>query len=126
MPRLIKFHIPVKSLFIVATIIAGLHITSLHITSLYAQQSPQFSQYTMNEFLINPAVAGVDGRTILSMTARKDWVGFSDGITTPQTYAISIQSRILKSQYNISSNKGGGNKLKKQSKIKIVDEGNYN
>jgi type IX secretion system PorP/SprF family membrane protein len=114
MPRLIKFHIPVKFLFIIATIITGLCINSL-----YAQQSPQFSQYTMNEFLINPAVAGVDGRTILSMTARKDWVGFSDGINTPQTYAISFQSRILKSQYNISSNKGGGNKLKKQSKGRV-------
>ncbi len=88
------------------------------IVPLNAQQSPRFSQYNMNEFLINPSVAGADGRTILSMTARKEWMGFSDGINTPQTYALSFQTRLLKNSSDVTPKKRG-NKLKRQSKGRV-------
>ena len=64
-----------------------------------AQQLPRFSQYYFNEFLINPAIAGYDGRTIVNLSARKQWVGFSDN--TPQTALVSAQTRLLKQPYRI-------------------------
>lgn len=66
-----------------------------------AQQLPRFSQYFSNEFLVNPAVAGYDGRTVINLTARKQWMGFSE--FTPGSFLVSVQGRILKKSYTIRS-----------------------
>jgi len=58
-----------------------------------AQQAPLYSQYMLNGFLLNPAVAGSEGYTAVNLTAREQWVGFQDG---PATYALSFQTRILR------------------------------
>lgn len=61
-----------------------------------AQQLPLYSQYMMNGFLLNPAVAGSDGYTTFNLTAREQWVGFKNA---PRTHAFSIQTRILKKSF---------------------------
>jgi type IX secretion system PorP/SprF family membrane protein len=61
-----------------------------------AQQLPIFSQYLYNKFLINPAVAGSDGYTSFTLTAREQWVGLYGA---PQTFAFSGQTRIMKNKY---------------------------
>jgi hypothetical protein len=61
---------------------------------------PVYSQYTFNKFLLNPAAAGVDGYTSISLVAREQWVGFKG---TPKTHAITIDSRLLRNSY-ISKN----------------------
>lgn len=66
----------------------------------YGQQLPLFSQYLYNKFLINPAVAGSDGYTSVSLTARDQWVGYSGA---PRTYAFSWQTRMLKKSYILKS-----------------------
>ncbi len=65
-----------------------------------AQQLPIYSQYMLNEFLINPSVAGVDGRTTINLTGRKQWIGFTN---PPETYSVSAQTRILKKAFSIRS-----------------------
>jgi type IX secretion system PorP/SprF family membrane protein len=65
-----------------------------------AQQQPLYSQYMMNEFLINPATAGYDGYTSFSLTAREQWRGIENA---PATHSISWQTRILKRSYMIKS-----------------------
>ncbi len=64
----------------------------------YAQQMPLYSQYILNEFLINPSVAGVDGLTTINFTGRKQWIGFDN---SPNTYSATISSRILKKGFII-------------------------
>lgn len=66
----------------------------------HAQQQPLFSQYMMNEFLINPATAGYDGYTSFNLTAREQWVGIEQA---PRTYALSWQTRLLKRSYMIKT-----------------------
>jgi type IX secretion system PorP/SprF family membrane protein len=61
-----------------------------------AQQLPLYSQYSMNRFLINPAVAGTEGFTTISLTAREQWVGFKG---TPKTHSITIDSKLLPDSY---------------------------
>ena len=61
-----------------------------------AQQVPLYSQYTMNGFLLNPAVAGSEGYTAINLTAREQWLGLKDA---PKTHAISGQTRLLKNSY---------------------------
>jgi type IX secretion system PorP/SprF family membrane protein len=72
----------------------------IDVTITYGQQVPRYSQYMMNEFIVNPAMAGSDGRTIVNLTGRKEWVGFGDGVPTPQTYSFSIQHRTLDKEYS--------------------------
>lgn len=56
--------------------------------SLKAQQLPLYSQYMMNGFLLNPAIAGDRPFAPVCLTARQQWVGI--GIkNAPQTVAIS-------------------------------------
>jgi type IX secretion system PorP/SprF family membrane protein len=66
------------------------------VTNLIAQQLPQYSQYMMNKFLINPAVAGSEGYTAFNLTAREQWIGLAN---SPRTYAISAQTRVLKNSF---------------------------
>jgi len=63
---------------------------------LNAQQVPLYSQYMLNGFLLNPAVAGSEGYTAINLTAREQWLNFQDG---PATYALSFQTRLLKKSY---------------------------
>ncbi len=62
--------------------------------SSVAQQMPMYSQYMMNRFLINPAVAGYDGLTTLNLTAREQWMGLP---YSPRTVALSADARLIKS-----------------------------
>jgi type IX secretion system PorP/SprF family membrane protein len=65
-------------------------------TLAFSQQLPIYSQYLYNKFLINPAVAGSDGYTSFSLTAREQWVGYSGA---PRTFSFSAQTRMLKRSY---------------------------
>ena len=61
-----------------------------------SQQVPLYSQYMMNGFLINPAVAGSEGYTAVNLTAREQWLGLK---YAPKTHAISAQTRLLKNSF---------------------------
>jgi len=82
-----------------------------------AQQLPRFSQYYFNEFLINPSVAGFDGRTTLNISARKQWLGFSD--YTPQTALVSAQTRLLKKSYNLLGRNSGHKTYRKKTSGRV-------
>lgn len=60
------------------------------------QQLPLYSQYFMNKFLLNPALAGSDGYTSVNLTAREQWVGIPH---SPATHALSLQTRLLRRSY---------------------------
>ncbi len=90
-------------------------------TKLSAQQLPIYSQYMMNGFLINPAVAGLDGYTAINLTAREQWLGIQDA---PRTHAISLQSRILKNSF-ISRNSRLRRKKRHASRSGNVGYGVY-
>lgn len=61
-----------------------------------SQQVPLYSQYMLNGFLINPAVAGSEGYTAVNLTAREQWIGMKH---SPGTYALSYQTRILRKSF---------------------------
>jgi type IX secretion system PorP/SprF family membrane protein len=81
-----------------------------------AQQLPRFSQYFTNEFVVNPAVAGYDGRTVINLAGRKQWMGFTD--YTPSSYLLSVQGRILKKGYRVKSGLSG-NSFRKSTKGRV-------
>jgi type IX secretion system PorP/SprF family membrane protein len=81
-----------------------------------AQQMPLYSQYVMNAFMINPAIAGSDGYTSFNLTARQQWVGFKDA---PSTQSFSAQTRILRKSYVIKNKSINNRSLKPSSKGRV-------
>ncbi len=91
------------------------------ILSTEAQQIPLYSQYMMNGFLLNPAVAGSEGYTAINLTAREQWLGLKDA---PKTQAISGQTRILKNSY-ISKNASIRKRQRLSSRSGNIGVGGY-
>jgi type IX secretion system PorP/SprF family membrane protein len=77
-----------KLIFLLAIYFSG--------TQLYAQQTPVFSQYMINKFLLNPAIAGGSGYNSVNMIARNQFVGFEN---SPRTFGLTAQSRLLDDSY---------------------------
>lgn len=73
-------------------IVAGI----LSLIPAVAQQLPVYSQYSFNAFLLNPAAAGAEGYTSVNSTSRQQWLGVEGA---PVTYALSLQSRIMKRNF---------------------------
>jgi len=71
-------------------------LASVGIASVKAQQIPAYSQYMLNGFLLNPAIAGSEGYSALNLTVREQWVGFSGG---PATYSLSFQTRLMRESH---------------------------
>ncbi len=87
-----------------------------------SQQLPLYSQYMMNKFLLNPAIAGSDGYTTINLTAREQWVGFNNN--APKTHAISAQTRVLKTSH-ISKSTSVQRKVRRPSKSGRIGIGGY-
>lgn len=68
---------------------------SVSITS-FAQQLPHYTQYILNNYIINPAIAGIENYTDVKISHRHQWVGI-DG--APVTTYLTIQSPLKKSDY---------------------------
>ena len=64
--------------------------------NVLAQQQPLYSQYTLDKYLYNPAIAGADGYTTVNLLARQEEEGFTD---PPTTFVLSGQTRILEDSY---------------------------
>jgi type IX secretion system PorP/SprF family membrane protein len=68
-----------------------LFILIISVRTATAQQIPQFTQYVFNNYLLNPAVSGIESYTDLKMGHRNQWTGL-DG--APVTSYISINAPI--------------------------------
>lgn len=73
-------------------------IANLFAYTAIAQPFSLNSQYMINGFTINSAMAGYDGFTTFNLTSRQQWLGITDA---PRTISISFQTRILKRSYII-------------------------
>ena len=63
----------------------------------FAQQRPYYTQYILNNYLINPAVAGIENYWDVKMSHRLQWVGLQDA---PVTTYLTIQGPLHKAAYN--------------------------
>lgn len=66
----------------------------------YAQQRPYYTQYIMNNYIINPAVAGIENYWDVKASHRLQWVGLQDA---PVTTYITIHGPLHKSDYDRES-----------------------
>jgi type IX secretion system PorP/SprF family membrane protein len=77
-------------------IIAKLSFIFFVLLSYYsvAQQQSHYNQYILNNYLINPALTGIENYTDIKLSARNQWVGI---VGAPKTIYATIHSPIGKS-----------------------------
>jgi hypothetical protein len=51
-----------------------LTIVSIAVTG-FAQQRPHYTQYILNNYILNPAISGIENYTDVKLSARDQWVG---------------------------------------------------
>ena len=57
----------------------------------YGQQIPQYSQYMINDYILNPAISGMHDHFEVKSNNRIQWVGVNDA---PRTFLLSIHGPI--------------------------------
>jgi type IX secretion system PorP/SprF family membrane protein len=70
-------------------------------TGASAQQLPQYSQYMLNDFTMNPAIAGRNNYWEAKSNNRYQWVGITDA---PRTYILSLQGPFKNLKMGIGGN----------------------
>ncbi|MBI3718700.1 MAG: type IX secretion system membrane protein PorP/SprF [Sphingobacteriales bacterium] len=65
----------------------------LGFVSIKAQQRPYYTQYIMNNYILNPAISGIENYTDVKLSYRNQWVGI-DG--APTTFYFTIHTPIGK------------------------------
>lgn len=65
-----------------------------------AQQRPYYTQYVMNNYILNPAISGIENYTDVKLSYRNQWVGI-DG--APKTFYFTIHAPIGKKDYRTTA-----------------------
>src|SRR6187551_3748479 len=66
-------------------------------TASFAQQKPHYTQYILNNYILNPALSGIENYTDVKMSVRDQWVGLNG---SPKTIYFSAQEPIGKKDYH--------------------------
>jgi type IX secretion system PorP/SprF family membrane protein len=69
-------------------------------TAVTAQQRPYYTQYIMNNYIINPAVAGIENYWDVKASHRLQWVGLQDA---PVTTYLTVHGPLKKNDYERES-----------------------
>ncbi len=81
-----------KKLFIIPLLILCLQAS--------AQQRPHYTQYILNNYILNPALSGIENYMDIKFSMRDQWVGLNGA---PKTSYFSIHGPIGKKDYRTSS-----------------------
>lgn len=73
--------------------VVGLLMVTVHAV---AQQRPHYTQYILNNYIVNPALTGIENYTDIKISHRNQWVGFPGA---PQTIYLTVHSPIGKNDY---------------------------
>ena len=64
------------------------------------QQRPHYTQYILNNYILNPALSGIENYTDVKLSYRNQWVGFPGA---PQTMYASVHGPIGKKDYKTTA-----------------------
>lgn len=68
--------------------------------SAFTQQRPHYTQYILNNYVLNPALSGIENYTDLKLSYRDQWVGLNGA---PKTFYLTINGPIGKKDYKTSA-----------------------
>ncbi|MBL7745642.1 MAG: type IX secretion system membrane protein PorP/SprF [Chitinophagaceae bacterium] len=75
-------------------------ISVFMITVAVAQQRSHYTQYILNNYILNPALSGIENYTDVKISARDQWVGLNGA---PRTVYLTIHGPIGKKDYKTSA-----------------------
>src|SRR5688572_31128863 len=78
-------------------IIVGINLIAIGAMS---QQKPHYTQYVLNQYIINPAISGIENYVDLKVSARDQWVGLAGA---PRTAYLTIHAPLGKKDYRTSA-----------------------
>jgi type IX secretion system PorP/SprF family membrane protein len=68
--------------------------------SATAQQRPHYTQYILNNYILNPALSGIENYMDVKMSTRDQWIGLSGA---PKTMYLTIHAPLGKKDYKTSA-----------------------
>jgi type IX secretion system PorP/SprF family membrane protein len=68
--------------------------------TVFAQQKPHYTQYILNQYIVNPALTGIENYTDLKLGHRHQWVGIRDA---PVTSYLTIHAPIGKKDFRTTA-----------------------
>lgn len=68
---------------------------------LFAQQKPHYTQYVLNQYIINPAFSGIENYTDIKLSHRQQWQGLEGA---PATTYFTLNAPLGKSDYKTNAN----------------------
>jgi len=75
-------------------------VLNLIVFAAMSQQKPQYTQYVLNQYIINPAIGGIENYVDVKMSARDQWVGLTGA---PKTAYLTIHAPLGKKDYRTSA-----------------------
>jgi type IX secretion system PorP/SprF family membrane protein len=72
---------------------------SLHMP-VWAQQKPHYTQYILNQYILNPAITGIENYTDVKISHRHQWARIDDA---PVTTYLTLHTPIGKNDYRTSA-----------------------
>jgi type IX secretion system PorP/SprF family membrane protein len=67
---------------------------------VFAQQKAQYTQYILNNYILNPALTGIENYTDVKISARDQWVGLNGA---PRTAYLTVHGPIGKKDYRTTA-----------------------
>ena len=74
---------------------------NLAVFTAFSQAKPFYTQYILNNFILNPAVAGIENYTDVKLSYRNQWAGISGA---PVTTYLSIHGPLGKGYFRTNAN----------------------
>ena len=68
--------------------------------NILSQQKPHYTQYVLNQYIINPAISGIENYVDMKVSARDQWVGLAGA---PKTAYFTSHAPIGKKDYRTSA-----------------------
>lgn len=65
-----------------------------------AQQRPHYTQYILNNYILNPALSGIENYVDVKLSTRDQWVGLNGA---PRTMYLSVHAPLGKNDYRTSA-----------------------
>lgn len=72
----------------------------LFCAQLFAQQKPHYTQYILNQYIVNPALTGIENYVDVKASHRHQWVGINDA---PVTTYFTMHGAIGKTDYRTTA-----------------------
>ncbi len=80
--------------------VVGFIVMIATVANVFAQQRPHYTQYILNNYIVNPALTGIENYTDVKLSYRNQWVGFPGA---PQTVYASVHAPLGKKDYRTNA-----------------------